>query len=171
MPGAESSPARQWASRKPMTASGSSALWTMISVISIWRRKLCSPSTTRSGQKCHLCLKNNPVPMCPVRTTMKMVARDGLEPPTPAFSGLISPILLPFELTTYGDFRLENHPGSATNCNQQARCGFAHPYTSEKWLVISPRCPTDGLPYFLHSPYGKLFEIHQARGSSPRSDH
>jgi len=28
----------------------------MIWVISIWRKKLCSPSTIPSGQKCYLCL-------------------------------------------------------------------------------------------------------------------
>jgi transposase len=32
-----------------------------ISVISIWRKKLCSPSTTPSGQKCYLCLKERSV--------------------------------------------------------------------------------------------------------------
>ncbi len=61
-------PVKPSASRKSTTASGSSALWITISVISIWRRKLCSPSTTPSGQKCYLCLRYILLPMCPVRT-------------------------------------------------------------------------------------------------------
>ena len=36
-----------------------------ISAMSIWRRKLCSPSKIPSGQKCYLCLRNNLLPMCP----------------------------------------------------------------------------------------------------------
>jgi transposase InsO family protein len=50
--------------------SGSSALWSTIWVISIWRRKLCSPSKTPSGLECHPSLRNNLLPMCPVRTQM-----------------------------------------------------------------------------------------------------
>ncbi len=30
--------------------------------------KLCSPSTIPSGPKCHLCLRNQLLPMCPERT-------------------------------------------------------------------------------------------------------
>src|SRR6185503_4027853 len=56
--------------KKSTTASGSSASWIMIWVISIWRKKLCSPSTIPSGQKCYLCLRYNLLPMCPVRTSV-----------------------------------------------------------------------------------------------------
>jgi len=35
-------------------ASGSSALWSTVWVISIWRKKLCSPSKIPSGPKCYL---------------------------------------------------------------------------------------------------------------------
>jgi len=42
----------------PMTtASGSSASCNTISVISIWRKKLCSPYSTPAGEKCYLCLR------------------------------------------------------------------------------------------------------------------
>ena len=37
-------------------------------VISTRRRKLCSLLTTPLRQKCHPCLRNNLLPMCPVRT-------------------------------------------------------------------------------------------------------
>jgi len=37
-------------------ASGWSASWIMIWVISTWRKEHCSPSKTPSGQKCYLCL-------------------------------------------------------------------------------------------------------------------
>src|ERR1700730_3374264 len=39
-----------------------------ILVISIWRRKLCSPSTIPSGQKCYLCLRYILLSMCRGRT-------------------------------------------------------------------------------------------------------
>ena len=35
---------------------------------SIWRRKRCSPWKTPSDQKCYLCLRNELLPMSPVRT-------------------------------------------------------------------------------------------------------
>jgi hypothetical protein len=38
------------------------------SVISIWRKKLCSPYSIPSGQKCYLCLRYILLPMCPGRT-------------------------------------------------------------------------------------------------------
>jgi hypothetical protein len=60
--------AKPSASRKSKTASGSSASWITIWVISIWRKKLCSPSTTPSGQKCYLCLRYILLPMSPGRT-------------------------------------------------------------------------------------------------------
>ena len=44
--------------------------------------KLCSPSTTPSGQKCYLCLRNVLLPMCPVRTVSKRDGETGLEPVT-----------------------------------------------------------------------------------------
>ena len=54
--------------RKSTTASGSSASWITILVLSIWRKKLCSPSTIPSGQKCYLCLRYILLPMSPGRT-------------------------------------------------------------------------------------------------------
>src|ERR1700760_3579447 len=39
--------------------------------MSTWRRKLCSPSKIPSGQKCYLCLRNELLPMCPVRTRVR----------------------------------------------------------------------------------------------------
>jgi hypothetical protein len=59
-----------------------SALWSTIWVLSIWKRKLCSPSKTPSGQKCYLCLRNNLLPMSPVWTNEDMELAEGLEPPT-----------------------------------------------------------------------------------------
>src|SRR6476660_6710091 len=78
---------------KETTASGWSVLWIMISAILIWRKKLCSPCRTPSGQKCNLCLRNLLLPMSPERTIENMVARDGVEPPTPAFSGATETVL------------------------------------------------------------------------------
>jgi hypothetical protein len=40
------------------------------------------PSTTRSARGCYLCLRNKLPPMCPVWTIEKLVAEEGLEPPT-----------------------------------------------------------------------------------------
>ena len=51
-----------------------STIW----VISTWRRKLCSPSKTRSGRKCHPCLRNNLLPMCPDRTWEILGAGGGI---------------------------------------------------------------------------------------------
>ena len=53
------------ASRKSTTASGSSASATTISDTSIWSRKPCNPSTTRSAQGCHPCLRYVLLPMSP----------------------------------------------------------------------------------------------------------
>src|SRR5579883_2352814 len=75
-------PVRPSASRKSTTASGSSASCNTILATSIWRRKLCSPSTIPSGQKCHLCPRNNLLPMCPVRTIENVELAEGFEPPT-----------------------------------------------------------------------------------------
>jgi hypothetical protein len=40
----------------------------MISGTSTWSRKPYNPSTTRSAQGCHLCLRYGVLPMCPGRT-------------------------------------------------------------------------------------------------------
>lgn len=40
------------------------------------------PSTTLSGQKCHLCLRNELLTMCPVRTRKNLVGPVGFEPTT-----------------------------------------------------------------------------------------
>jgi len=62
------SPARPSALKRSTTVSGWSALWSTISAISIWGKKLCSPCRTPSGQKCNLCLRNVLLPMSPERT-------------------------------------------------------------------------------------------------------
>ena len=48
-----------------------------VGVKAIWRKKLCSPATTPSDRKCHLCLRNDLLPMCPGRTPLKHGAGDG----------------------------------------------------------------------------------------------
>ena len=53
-----------------------------ISAMSIWTRKLCSPSKIPSGQKCYLCLRYNLLPMCPVRTFENLERETGFEPAT-----------------------------------------------------------------------------------------
>src|ERR1700720_3613440 len=63
-----SSPARNSASRKSMTAFGSQASCTMISDTSTWSRKPCNPSTTRSARGCHPSLRYVVLPICPGRT-------------------------------------------------------------------------------------------------------
>ena len=70
-------PARPSELKKSTTASGSSASWITISVISIWRKKLCSPSTTPSGQKCYLCLRYILLPMSPGRTSISLAPQSG----------------------------------------------------------------------------------------------
>lgn len=37
-------------------------------VMSTCGQKICSPSKTPSGRKCYLCIRNDLLPMCPVRT-------------------------------------------------------------------------------------------------------
>jgi transposase len=56
------------ASRKSTRAFGSSASCTMISATSIWSRKPCNPSTTRSAPGRHPCLRYVLSPICPGRT-------------------------------------------------------------------------------------------------------
>ena len=56
-------------SRKSTTAFGSSASCTMIWDTSIWSRKPCNPSTTRSARGCHPCLRYDLLPMSPGWTT------------------------------------------------------------------------------------------------------
>ncbi len=46
--------------------------------ISNWRRKRCSPSKIPSGRKCYLCLRNNLLPMCPVRTREVFGGPEGI---------------------------------------------------------------------------------------------
>jgi hypothetical protein len=41
------------------------------------------PCPTRPGRKCYPCLRNEPLPMCPERTTVLLVPAEGFEPPTP----------------------------------------------------------------------------------------
>src|SRR5262245_32272681 len=60
-----SSPDSGSASRKSTREFGSSASSTMIWVISTWSREPCSPSTTRLGPGCHLCLRYVLLPMSP----------------------------------------------------------------------------------------------------------
>jgi hypothetical protein len=46
----------------------------------------------RPAQKCYLCLRYIVSLMSSGRTIENMVARDGVEPPTPAFSELVFPV-------------------------------------------------------------------------------
>src|SRR5207245_11459610 len=55
-------------SRRSKKVFGSSALWITISGTSIWRKKLCSLSTTLLAQKCYLCSRYVLSPMSPGRT-------------------------------------------------------------------------------------------------------
>src|SRR5712671_3823818 len=55
-------------SKKSKKVFGWSALWSTISATSIWRKKLCSLSTTLLAQKCNLCLRYDLSPMSPGRT-------------------------------------------------------------------------------------------------------
>ena len=52
--------------------------------------KTLQPLETPSGQKCYLCLRNNLLPMCPVRTLKQLVSRAGLEPATLCLKGKCS---------------------------------------------------------------------------------
>src|SRR6266403_6048755 len=65
---ARSSQDKPWGSKKSKKVFGWSALWSTISATSIWRKKLCSLSTTLLAQKCNLCLRYDLLPMCPGRT-------------------------------------------------------------------------------------------------------
>src|SRR6267154_201894 len=60
-----------------------SALWSTISATSIWRKKLCSLSTTLFAQKCNLCLRYDLSPMSPGRTTALVAEEEGFEPTRP----------------------------------------------------------------------------------------
>ena len=74
-----------------------SALWITISVISTWRRNHCSPSTPL-WPKCYLCLRNEVLPMCPVRTKSGMERETGFEPATSSLGSWHSTTeLLPLE--------------------------------------------------------------------------
>src|ERR1700730_12834349 len=79
---ARSSQDKPWGSKKSKKVLGWSALWSTISATSIWRKKLCSLSTTLLAQKCNLCLRYDLSPMSPGRTRFKVVRPGGLELPT-----------------------------------------------------------------------------------------
>src|SRR4030088_2849374 len=57
---ARSSQDKPWESKKSKKVFGWSALWSTISATSIWRKKLCSLSTTLLAQKWNLCLRHEP---------------------------------------------------------------------------------------------------------------
>src|SRR5713101_8729800 len=67
---ARSSQDKPWGSKKSKKVFGWSALWSTISATSIWRKKLCSLSTTLLAQKCNLCLRYDLSPMSPGRTVV-----------------------------------------------------------------------------------------------------
>src|ERR1700730_6180865 len=68
---ARSSQDKPWGSKKSKKVFGWSALWSTISATLIWRKKLCSLSTTLLAQKCNLCLRYDLSPMSPGRTPLK----------------------------------------------------------------------------------------------------
>src|SRR5437899_7552765 len=69
-------------SRRSKKVFGWSALWITISGTSIWRKKLCSLSTTLLAQKCYLCSRYVLSPMSPGRTPRTVEPRVGVEPTT-----------------------------------------------------------------------------------------
>src|SRR3981189_2684300 len=79
---ARSSQGKPWESKKSKKVFGWSALWSTISATSIWRKKLCSLSTTLLAQKCNLCLRYDLSPMSPGRTPKRVVGAKGFEPST-----------------------------------------------------------------------------------------
>ena len=62
------------------TVSGSSASCTTIWATSIWSKKPCNPSTTRSAPGCHPYLRNRSTPMCPVWTAGRWCPRRDSNP-------------------------------------------------------------------------------------------
>src|ERR1700730_13764668 len=78
---ARSSQDKPWGSKKSKKVFGWSALWSTISATSIWRKKLCSLSTTLLAQKCNLCLRYDLSPMSPGRTQDWLVDERGFEAP------------------------------------------------------------------------------------------
>src|SRR5260370_33226609 len=80
---ARSSQDKPWGSKKSKKVFGWSALWSTISATSIWRKKLCSLSTTLLAQKCNLCLRYDLSPMSPGRTE-KFWSREWESDPRPA---------------------------------------------------------------------------------------
>src|SRR3984893_12546504 len=78
---ARSSQDKPWGSKKSKKVLGWSALWSTISATSIWRKKLCSLSTTLLAQKCNLCLRYDLSPMSPGRTQKMLVDERGFEAP------------------------------------------------------------------------------------------
>ncbi len=77
--------ARRWGSKKSKKVFGWPALWITISATSIWRKKLCSLSTTLLAQNCYLCSRYVLSPMCPGRTWKNWSGRKdlNLRPPGP----------------------------------------------------------------------------------------
>jgi hypothetical protein len=85
------SPVKDSASRKSMTAFGSSASCITISDTSTWSRKPCNLSTTRSARGRHPCLRYDLLPMCPGWTLPKWRARRDSNPrPPDSKSGALS---------------------------------------------------------------------------------
>src|SRR6266436_7040792 len=79
---ARSSQDKPWGSKKSKKVFGWSALCSTISATSIWRKKLCSLSTTLLAQKCNLCLRYDLSPMSPGRTPLKDGGREGIRTPS-----------------------------------------------------------------------------------------
>src|SRR6266478_9812925 len=77
---ARSSQDKPWGSKKSKKVFGWSALCSTISATSIWRKKLCSLSTTLLAQKCNLCLRYDLSPMSPGRTWGLVAEEVGFEP-------------------------------------------------------------------------------------------
>src|SRR5712664_1834433 len=80
---ARSSQDKPWGSKKSKKVFGWSALWSTISATSIWRKKLCSLSTTLLAQKCNLCLRYDLSPTSPGRTLRLLLSRRDANPRDP----------------------------------------------------------------------------------------
>src|SRR6185312_13693908 len=107
---------RLTASSKSTTAFGSQASWIMISDISTTRLAGSNPLQIPSDQKCYLCRRYKPLPMCPERTRKKLERAKGFEPSIPTLARSCS--------TT----ELHPHPSdwrrwAAGNGQSYAKCG------------------------------------------------
>src|SRR5713226_4848977 len=89
---ARSSQDKPWGSKKSKKVFGWSALWSTILGTSIWRKKLCSLSTTLLAQKCNLCLRYDLSPMSPGRTLEGLERAMGIEPTSEAWEASILPL-------------------------------------------------------------------------------